>query len=175
MNSKIDELPFDGEMQRMTKMQSFVLWACFTLYMLILVWVVLFHGTLETFNSIFDPDLRSLNFYPYFNGRESLLNVLIFVPLGVYVAALFGKKAFYEQVGIVIAITLVFEIVQYIFAIGTTDIMDVIHNTVGGCLGIIVGFLSMKMLKGRFYTIAVPLAAVATVIMTGIVLFVPLR
>ena len=71
--------------------------------------------------------------------------------------------------------TLVFEIVQYIFAIGTTDIMDVIHNIVGGCLGIIVGFLSMKMLKGRFYTIAVPLAAVATVIMTGIVLFVPLR
>lgn len=159
----------------MTKKQKVILWAGFVLYILILVWIILFHGTLETMNSAFDPDFRAVSFYLYFNGRESLLNMLIFVPFGVYVAALFDKNALCKKVWLIVAATLTFEILQYIFAVGTTDIMDIINNTVGGCIGIAAGSFVMRILRDRFYKVAVPVAAAATTGMAVFVLLFPLR
>lgn len=159
----------------MTRKQNLVLKFGCIVYMLILAWVILCHGTLETFNSVFDPDFRSLNFYLYFNGMESILNMLIFVPLGLYLSVLFEKSALLKKVAMVVATSVLFEIVQYVFAVGATDIMDVINNTVGGCVGIAVGWSAMKLLKKRFFRIAVPLAAVGTVIMAGIAFLMPLR
>lgn len=145
------------------------------IYFLILIWVVLFHATLETLNTAFDSDFRSLNFYPYFNGGESLLNMLIFVPLGLYIEVLAEKKAIIKKALIILATTLAFETIQYIFAIGNTDIMDIINNSIGGFAGIAIGIVARKILKERFYRVALPVAVLCTVCMIAVIYFVPLR
>lgn len=159
----------------MSRKQNIVLKAGYIVYLLILAWVILCHGTFETFNSVFDPDFRSLNFYFYFNGMESILNMLIFVPVGLYLSVLFEKSALFKKIAMVVAASVFFEIVQYVLAVGATDIMDVINNTVGGCVGIAVGLSAMKLLKERFFKIAVPLAAVGTAIIAVIAFLMPLR
>lgn len=89
------------------------------------------------------PHIRSINLIPYaasgfeiehFGGwaiREIGYNILVFVPLGVY-SALFHLKHYQL---IPLCVSLLFEALQFIFAIGVTDVTDVIGNTLGGLLG----------------------------------------
>lgn len=76
----------------MTKVQRRIIIDGLIGYLLMLVWVILFHATLQTLNTAFDPIFRSINLSLYFNGRESLLNMLIFVPIGLYFGALFEGR-----------------------------------------------------------------------------------
>ena len=144
-------------------------------YLAILAWVILFHGTLETLNSAFDPDFRSVNMYLYFNGLESVLNMLIFVPLGLYMEVLCERKSVIQKIGAVAAVSLLFEAAQYIFAVGTTDIMDLIHNSIGGGLGVIVCCMARRILKERFNRAAVTASVLGTLLMLAVILFIPLR
>ncbi len=159
----------------MSKEQRFAFWTMLGIYFLMLVWVVLFHGTLETLNSAFDPAFRSVNFYLYFNGSESFLNMLIFVPLGLYVEVLAENKAMIQKALAVLTTTLLFEAIQYVFAIGATDVMDIINNSIGGFAGIVAGIVARKILKEHFYRVALPAAVLCTLGMIAFVCVVPLR
>lgn len=147
----------------------------FVLYLCVLIWVILFHGTLETLNSAFDPDLRSLNFYLYFNGRESILNMLIFVPVGLYIDILLNRKVYMWKFGAILVTTLLFEILQFIFAIGGTDIMDIINNSIGGLVGLAICHCARRILKSHFDKIVVYSSTVCTLVLCVIMLFVPIR
>src|ERR1700761_3250754 len=77
---------------------------------------------------------RVLNLIPFAGTRGSawgqdIENVVAFVPLGLYLSMLFPRSPFPRRLLIVIATTVVFEVLQYIFAIGRADITDVIDNT----------------------------------------------
>lgn len=159
----------------MSKKKMTLLWLNCAVYFVILIWVVLFHATLQTLNSAFDPDYRAINFYPYFNGSESVLNMAIFAPLGVYIEVLFSNKTWMKKALLVLATTFLFELIQYVCAIGTTDIMDIINNSIGGFVGIALCYGVKKLLKLRFNRIVVPVATICTIIMVAVVLFVPLR
>lgn len=159
----------------MTKKKNGIIFTNLVVYLLILIWVVLFHATLETLNSAFDPDFRTINLYLYFNGVESILNVLIFVPLGLYFGVLFEKNSIVQRVGMVVATSLLFEITQYMLAVGATDIMDLISNTIGGGAGLAICFFARKILKEHFNMLALVASVLCTLVMVVIVLFVPLR
>ena len=159
----------------MTKKQNTIMLANLIIYLLVLVWVILFHGTLETLNSAFDPDFRSINLYPYFNGVESLLNIFIFVPLGVYITVFFEKLTILPKVGLIAVVSLLFEIMQYILAVGCSDIMDLVNNSIGGLIGIAVCIALKRKLQENFCKIAVPVATLCSFCMTVIILFIPLR
>ncbi|MBQ8953309.1 MAG: VanZ family protein [Clostridia bacterium] len=159
----------------MTKKQNGIIITNLVVYLLMLVWVVLFHATLESLNIAFDPDFRSISLYFYFNGRESILNVLIFVPLGLHFGVLFDKNSMVQKVGMVVATSLLLEIMQYILAMGATDIMDLINNTIGGALGLSICSVARKVLKERFNKVAVVASVLCTLATVGIVLFVSLR
>lgn len=45
--------------------------------------------------------------------------------------------------------SLSFEILQYIFAIGATDITDLIGNTLGGMIGIGIFYMCYKLFKNK--------------------------
>lgn len=49
----------------------------------------------------------------------------------------------------IVGLTFAFEIIQFIFAIGRTDITDVLSNTLGGIIGIGIYALLSKVLKSR--------------------------
>ncbi|HCH9115897.1 TPA: VanZ family protein, partial [Salmonella enterica] len=61
----------------------------------------------------------------------------------------FKEIGFLPKFAFVLVLSLTFEIIQFIFAIGATDITDVITNTVGGFLGLKLYGLSNKHMNQK--------------------------
>lgn len=94
----------------------------------------------------FSPRIVLVPFLDMMSGPvDTLLNIILFVPLGFFLPLLYGK---YSRIGRAalagFLFSLTIEIVQ-MFGRGSTDINDLITNTVGTCLG----FLAYKWLVGR--------------------------
>lgn len=152
----------------MNKMERNIYRLLLVIYLAMLVWIVLFHGTLETLNVMFSPEFRSVNLYPYYNGAESWLNVAIFIPIGLYIELLSSgtrRKKFL----MIALVTLTLEVIQYIFAVGTSDIMDVINNFLGGAIGIYIGVGAKIWLKEKAYKLLLIPAIAGTVLSAGII------
>lgn len=90
-------------------------------------------------------------------------NILVFIPLGIYICMLKAKWSFAKKALAIAVLTLAFEITQFIFAIGRADITDVLSNTLGGVIGIGIYALAFRLLKGRTNKVINVLAAVLTI------------
>lgn len=126
--------------------------AAFSVYMLAMVWLVLFKSGLylEQLIRFGIPDLpRGISWNLYFNGAESLLNIGVFVPLGLFLMLLSSNERAWPKALVCCATSVAFETAQYILKIGTCDGMDVINNTLGGVLGILLFVLLKRLLKAR--------------------------
>lgn len=127
----------------------------FLIYFVVIIWVIVFKMSF----SIHDlPQLRSINLIPYGDSAivnqqvdfsEIYMNILAFVPFGIYLAMLKPNSAIVKLVAIVGFTSLSIEVIQYLFAIGASDITDLIGNTFGGLLGILFNRVSVKILKSR--------------------------
>lgn len=67
-----------------------------------------------------------------------LANIFIFVPCGVYITLFRKGKGIWMNALWVFVISTVVEIVQYIFKLGIGDIDDVILNSIGGLIGVLI-------------------------------------
>jgi glycopeptide antibiotics resistance protein len=114
----------------------------FIIYAFLLVSLILFKFP---FSYQASESGRVLNLIPFagsftkngeFRYGEVVENVLVFVPLGVYICMLKRHWSFARKLVPIIATTVAFESIQYIFAIGRADITDVLGNTLGGVIGI---------------------------------------
>lgn len=95
-------------------------------------------------------------------------NIAIFIPLGIYIPLLINKKRIFTNSAIVALISLCVEIVQYILAIGTADVDDIILNTIGGLLGILIFKLVYLIFKDKskvVITFLTPIGGVIAVIL----------
>ena len=63
-------------------------------------------------------------------------NIILFIPLGIYLSLFNQGKGSKKSVFWVFSTSLLVEIVQYTFKMGTGDIDDVILNTFGGWIGV---------------------------------------
>lgn len=115
-------------------------------YLLILIWVVFFKLRFSIASTL-DHHQRSLNLVPFgaptiINGEisygEAMWNVLFFIPFGLLLNVNFKKINFLLKLSLIVGSSLAIELIQYIFAIGSTDITDVITNTTGGFLGLVL-------------------------------------
>lgn len=71
-------------------------------------------------------------------GRlEILFNILIFIPFGFFMGR-FSERSFLGKWGTIFLVSLFVETLQYIFGIGATDITDIITNTSGGLMGLLL-------------------------------------
>ena len=110
----------------------------FTIYLIVLYWILLFKlGISSSY-----MDKRSVNLIPFndpsiFNG-ENILNVVIFVPLGVYAGILFKRWTFGKKFFFFFLLSLIVEALQYILRLGAFDVTDLITNTVGGIIGLMI-------------------------------------
>lgn len=98
---------------------------------------------------------RNVNLIPFrepllYNGRinysEIILNILIFLPLGLYVSILFKKLSVTRQIFSFFMVSLICEVCQFALRIGAFDITDLINNTLGG----IIGMMSFKAIEKLF-------------------------
>lgn len=120
-------------------------------YFFILTWIIVFKMSfsLEELGHV-----RSLNLIPLkgsmivngkLNFEEIVQNAIAFLPLGVFIRALAEKKHLLQEIAAVALISIAYETIQYILAIGRTDITDVLSNTIGGIAGIVICALIEKI------------------------------
>lgn len=127
----------------------------FIIYLMVLAWILLFKlGTRFSFPGT----IRSINLIPFgepliLNGKidcsENILNVLIFIPLGIYTEILFTKWALLKKIGLFFALSFLIESLQFIGRIGASDVTDILNNTLGGILGFLFYQGVERLFKNR--------------------------
>ena len=152
----------------------------FLIYFVVIIWVIVFKMSF----SIHDlPQLRSINLIPYGGSAivnqqvdfsEIYMNILAFVPFGIYLAMLKPNSAIVKLVAIVGLTSLSIEVIQYLFTIGASDITDLIGNTFGGLLGILFDRVSVKILKSRqktnkIFNVLATIATASFLILAGLI------
>lgn len=138
------------------KMSSKKMTKClFAVYLAALTWVILFKLQIS-FRHL--PHIRNINLIPFCasvitNGTidfdEIIGNFLVFVPFGIFVGTLSEEKSFLLKTIPAFLTSLVFETLQFIFAIGASDITDVLMNTAGGIAGLCLAAVLSKIWKDQ--------------------------
>ena len=137
-----------------TKKEKVFAYVVMGIYLLFLCWLVLFKLA-DSIDKI--PSMRGINLIPFhydqlantrFHRMEISYNILVFVPTGFFFSA-FGKRKVISGIIASAILSLCFEILQWIFALGASDITDFITNTAGGALGTFLFFAMAKLFKGH--------------------------
>ncbi len=113
----------------------------FIVYCFILVWLVLFKFAFSFADIQGLRTVRSINLIPFYyvtdvgrlHAKEVFLNVIIFVPFGLYLNML--KVSWKKTILYGFLCSFIFEVFQFAFAIGASDITDIITNTFGTAIG----------------------------------------
>lgn len=146
----------------------------FLIYFIVLTWIILFK---MSFTLTDLPHLRGVNLIPFaqsviVNGKmdvtEIVQNMIAFIPFGVYMCMMREKAGFFGKVAPAACVSLIYEILQFVFAIGATDITDLIANTLGGIAGCFIYTVFLKVLGKKTNKVLNILAGIGTV---GIVVF----
>ena len=147
----------------------------FAVYFLILVWILLFKMSFSL-DELYKN--RSINLIPFMgsvvvNGRiyinDIIDNILVFIPLGIYICMLKEDWSILRKISVGFFISLGIEVLQFILAIGATDITDLIGNTLGGIIGIGVFYLFSKLFKNKTNKIINTLALIATILLVSMI------
>ncbi|KAB1440101.1 VanZ family protein [Candidatus Galacturonibacter soehngenii] len=138
------------------KIQDCFLYGIFAFYLILLISVTIFKYVTPL--DLFHQDRvinRSINFIPfetiigYMSGRSVvsqtvvwyniLGNICLFMPLGIYLQLFRARKnRFFNSIIIVCIVSLMIELIQFVFGIGATDIDDVMLNCLGGVIGVLL-------------------------------------
>lgn len=125
----------------------------FTIYIILIVWVVIFKLQFSAFELDYH---RSINLIPFyysnevgigFHLKEVFLNCLMFLPFGIYMKAISDENSSRMTVLLGALFSIILEVIQYIFAIGATDATDVITNTCGVAMGVLMYDILLKIIK----------------------------
>ena len=157
------------------RVESVIVWVVFALYLVFLLKLLLF--------SRVPGSERSVNLIPfasiadYVGGSAEARrfafanlagNILVFVPLGAYVAFLRRRARIWSNVLIVAAVSVAVEVIQWAAAVGTSDVDDVILNTLGGLIGVLVVVGLRRGLRPEAVRTVI---AIASVIAVPVLLF----
>ncbi|MFI3237126.1 MAG: VanZ family protein [Lachnospiraceae bacterium] len=126
----------------------------FAVYVVALIEIIVFKldipfthlGYLRSINMI--PFHESLTVNGVISSSEILMNMIIFMPLGIYLEMLFPRMSMIKKILLIMLVSLCCEVMQYIFAVGASDITDIINNTLGGLAGILLIKLLQVLYKG---------------------------
>ena len=119
-------------------------------YTAALLWLILFKFSVHI-TAVLHYDQRSVNLVPFSNASgssgEIVDNILVFIPLGVLLAVNCKQIDLWRKLLVVLAFSLTAEVLQYIFAIGVSDITDVISNAFGGLIGLLAYGLGGRLVR----------------------------
>lgn len=127
-------------MSTATKIRYSLYKVVFVTYLLTLIWLVLFKFSLDL-SALTDLHTRSLNLIPFAGlSKDQLLgmveNFVIFIPFGLLLSIMHKNVSLRHKLAFMCTCSVAAEIIQFAFAIGATDITDVITNTLGGLAGL---------------------------------------
>ena len=116
----------------------------FVIYLIALFWIIVLKLSVHF---SYMGNMRRINLIPFsesliLNGKldfgEMIMNAVIFVPLGVYAGILFKRWIIGKKIFLFFLISLICEAFQFILALGVFDITDIINNTLGGIIGLMI-------------------------------------
>ncbi|WP_227940242.1 VanZ family protein [Alkalihalobacillus deserti] len=87
-------------------------------------------------------NIHSYNFDTWFYNTFGI--VFLFIPIGILIPLLFPKIKNALSIVVILLFSLTIESVQYVTQLGVFDVDDIILNTLGGLLGILVFSLFKK-------------------------------
>ena len=146
----------------LNKKQKIWIGILFVLYLAELIYVLFFsprfgrtQGSVHGVNLVPLQEIRR-----FYKGPESLLsglfwwnivgNIIAFLPMGLFVALLAPKRPkWLFTLAVVYLSCAVAEVLQYVFNVGSFDIDDVILNTIGGMIGILISIPVMMALTEK--------------------------
>jgi glycopeptide antibiotics resistance protein len=156
--------------------------ALFIIYLIALLWILLFKlGVRFSYMGT-----RSVNLIPFnefflsnikIDRAEIILNVVVFVPLGIYAGVLFKKWTWGHKLFFFFLISLMLEGLQFIFRIGAFDITDIITNILGGIIGLLIFEAIEKLFNNsvKSQKFVNTIAAMGTAIMISLLLLLKLN
>jgi glycopeptide antibiotics resistance protein len=118
-------------------------------YVVILAWLTLFKLSFDIPMILAEHQTRVLNLVPFAGGAstgrsETVSNLVVFVPLGVLLGVTFPRARLWRLLGVAVVFSVVVEALQWVLAIGVTDVTDVVMNAAGGLLGLALQRLARK-------------------------------
>jgi glycopeptide antibiotics resistance protein len=150
-----DDVPSRRFATKRAKAETVAIFAVFALYAAFLLRLLLFSRA--------PGSERSINLIPFASIAEFVFsrssgtgrvafanvvgNVLIFIPLGVYVSWFRRRAAIWPAMLMIASVSVAVEIIQGVIAVGASDIDDVILNCVGGIIGILIFRLLSAILR----------------------------
>lgn len=143
-------------------------------YLAVLVWLVLFKLSLDWGAVLREYQIRELNLVPFAHASwgirsETVANVLAFVPFGLLTQVTLKRGSLWWKLLGIFLVSVVFETTQYVLAIGVTDITDVLTNTMGGLLGLLLYRATRRVLPERSLDIGVTIGG--TVLLIAVVAY----
>lgn len=117
--------------------------ALFGVYLISIYWIIVLKFNISAYH---DRVERSFNWIPFrefvrygkMDFPEVILNIFIFLPFGLYAGVLLEDWSFGKKVFLFFSLSFLFEISQYILKVGAFDVTDLINNTFGGILGVLI-------------------------------------
>lgn len=100
---------------------------------------------------------------------EVVVNLLLFVPFGLYLGLLTPTRRWWTAGGLVAGASLALEVSQYALGVGRSDTTDLIVNTVGGLTGTLLLTIARHRLGVRTTVVMTQVCSVGTalVLLTG--------
>jgi glycopeptide antibiotics resistance protein len=155
----------------------------FVVYLLLLVWIVLWKLELPY---IGESALRHIKLVPFAATAEDgasrpvevMANLLLFVPFGAYLGLVAPSWRWWKLAGVVAGSSLALEVIQYVLAVGRSDITDVVVNTAGGLAGLGMLVLARRRLQdgtGSVMLQVCSIGTVAVVLAAGVFIASPVR
>ena len=173
-------------MKNFTKLQKYSL-ITFGIYMLALIWVISFKCNMEwpifmsrlSMGSMSLAERAEWSFCHFrFNGdgpiyskdaiEDMLVNILLFLPVGMTLPMVFRRNGALITILLGFGISLAFEISQFFNMIGGFAYIDLITNTLGTALGVLLLYLIRKVVDDR---LAVKILFVFQIIFSVIAIF----
>ena len=147
--------------------------ALLVIYLLILLWLILFKLSYDIPTIVAEHQTRSVNVIPFQGlgqtGRsETVSNLVVFVPFGLLLGVNFKDTQLWRLIAATFVLSVVVETVQFILAIGITDVTDLIMNTLGGLCGLVLYRLVNKVMRTDVLDWII--AAVGTILGIGFIL-----
>lgn len=143
--------------------------ALFVTYVVLLTWIVVWKLEVPFVGA---GGLRHIKLVPFAASGENtasepleiVVNFLLFVPFGVYLALLAPVWSFWTRAGAIVGASLILETAQYALAVGSSDVTDIVVNTVGGLTGLALLARAGRRLQARTTAAVTRICLIGTVL-----------
>jgi glycopeptide antibiotics resistance protein len=162
-----------------TRRRALLTWAGVA-YLVLLTWVVLWKLEVPWIGEAAGLQ-RPLKLVPFAASgdagasapAEVVINLVIFVPYGLFIGALAPAWAWWKAAGVFLGTSLVLESAQHLISTGSFDTTDLIVNTAGGLIGYGIFAALRRRLGDRAQVIMARVCVIVTAIaLAAVVAFV---